>query len=73
MICIWKWKRRSSKMLRRRNRGDRGWRVLALESTGLLNKDAEPGGTTIIDACNGFNELIHLAMVWTVCYRWPEG
>ena len=39
----------------------------------LLTQDTEPSGTTLVDACNGSNELIHLAMLWTVRHRWPAG
>ena len=46
---------------------------MVLEATGLLTQDAEPGGKTIVDSCNGFNELIRLEMLWTVRHRWPEG
>ena len=41
-----------------------------MEATGLLNQDAEPGGTTLVDALNVFNELSRLAMLWTVCHCW---
>ena len=27
----------------------------------------------IVDAHNGFNELIRLAVLWTVRHRWPAG
>ena len=27
----------------------------------------------LVDACNGLNELIHLAMLWTVHQCWPAG
>ena len=37
--------------------------ILALEATGLLTQDAESGSTTIVDALNGFNDLIRLAML----------
>ena len=46
---------------------------MALESTGLLTQDAEPGSTTLIDVRNVFNELSHLAMLWTVHNRFPVG
>ena len=58
--------------MRRRNRG--GWRggggLMALGSTGLLTQDAKPGGTTLVDAHNGFNGLSRLKMLWTVRYCW---
>eukprot|EP00957_Ditylum_brightwellii_P039771 3011063-Ditylum_brightwellii.AAC.1 len=31
------------------------------------------GGTTLVDARNGFNELSRMAMLWSVCHRWPSG
>ena len=46
---------------------------MELEATGVLTQDAEPGGTTLVDARNGFNDLIRLAMLWTVRHRWPAG
>ena len=39
----------------------------------FLTQDADPSGTTLVDAQNGFNELSRLAMLWTVCHRCPEG
>ena len=41
----------------------------ALEALEFLTQDAEPSGTTLVDACNGFNELSRLAMLWTVRNR----
>eukprot|EP00957_Ditylum_brightwellii_P059953 4551817-Ditylum_brightwellii.AAC.1 len=32
-----------------------------------------PGGTTLVDARNGFNELSQYAMLWTVRHRWQAG
>ena len=43
--------------------------LLALEATGILTRDSEPGGTTLVDVRNGFNKLVHLAMIWTVRHR----
>ena len=45
----------------------------ALEALEFLTQEAEPSGTTLLDACNGFNELSRLAMLWTVRHRWPAG
>ena len=45
----------------------------ALEALELLTQDAEPSGTTLVDARNGFNKLSRLAMLWTVRHRWPAG
>ena len=39
----------------------------------FLTQDVEPIGTTLVDACNRFNELSRLAMLWTVQHRWPAG
>eukprot|EP00957_Ditylum_brightwellii_P178874 13625507-Ditylum_brightwellii.AAC.1 len=32
-----------------------------------------PGGTTLVDARNGFNELSRMAMLWMVRHRWSSG
>ena len=45
----------------------------ALVALELLTKEAEPSGTTLVDARNGFNELSRLAMLWTVWHCWPAG
>ena len=45
----------------------------ALGALEFLTQEAEPSGTTLIDARNGFNELSCLAMLWTVQHRWPAG
>ena len=45
----------------------------ALEALEFLTQDAEPSGEPFVDARNGFNELIRLAMLWTVWHRWPSG
>ena len=39
----------------------------------FLNHEADPSGTTLVDARNGFNNLIRLAMLWTVQHCWLEG
>ena len=61
-------RRRSSKMLRRR-KGGVGGGLMALKATGILTKDSESGGTNLVGACNGFNNLSRLAMLWTVHHR----
>eukprot|EP00957_Ditylum_brightwellii_P044679 3387409-Ditylum_brightwellii.AAC.1 len=33
----------------------------------------EPGGTVLVDARNGFNELSRYAMLWMVQHRWQAG
>ena len=43
----------------------------ALEALEFPTQDAEPIVTTLVDACNGFNELSRLAMLWTVRHHWP--
>ena len=45
--------------------------LLALEDTGIITQDTEPGGTALFDARNGFNKLSRLAMIWTVRERCP--
>ena len=44
-----------------------------LGATGILTQEENPGGTTLVDAGNGFNNLIRLAMIWTVRHRWSMG
>ena len=39
----------------------------------FLTQEAEPSGTTLVDARNGFNELSRLAMLWTVQHLCPAG
>ena len=45
----------------------------ALEALNFLTQKAEPSGTTLADARNGFNKLIPLAILCTVRHRWPVG
>ena len=45
----------------------------ALGSLEFLTKDADPSGTTLVDARNGFNEISRLEMLCTVWHRWPAG
>ena len=45
----------------------------ALESLEFLIQEAEPSGTTLVDARNGFNKLSCLALLWTVRHCWPDG
>ena len=45
----------------------------ALLSLEFLVQEADPIGTTLVDVCNGFNELSRLAMLWTVRHRWLVG
>ena len=45
----------------------------ALEALEFLTQDAEPSGTTLVDARNGSNEVSRLVMLWTVWYRWLAG
>ena len=35
----------------------------ALGALEFLTQDAEPSGTTLVDACNGFNDLIRLEIL----------
>ena len=39
----------------------------------FLTQDADPSGTILVDARNGFNELSRLEMLWTVRHHWPVG
>ena len=45
----------------------------ALEDLEFLTQEEEPSGTTPIDACNRFNDMSRLVMLWTVQHRWPTG
>ena len=45
----------------------------SLEALEFLTQEAEPSGTMLVDARNGFNELNRLAMLWTVWHRCPAG
>ena len=45
----------------------------ALGSLQFLTQNAEPSGTTLVDARNGFNEMSRLAMLWTVWHLWTAG
>ena len=47
--------------------------IRALGAIDFLTPEAELIVTTLVDACNGSNELSRLAMLWTVQHRWPEG
>ena len=53
--------------------GGIGGDLLALEATGILTQDTEPGGTKIIDVHNGFKDLSRLSMRWTVYQHWTAG
>ena len=53
--------------------GGLGGSLLALESIGLLTQDAETDIRTLVDACNDFNNLRHLGMLWKVHHHWPAG
>ena len=48
-----------------------GGGVLALESTRLLTQEEEPGGTTLVYFCNGFNEQSQISMLWMVRHLCP--
>ena len=50
-----------------------GENQLALGALKFLTQEAEPSGTTLVDARNRFNKLSRLAMLWTVLHRWPAG
>ena len=45
----------------------------ALGDLESLTQDAEPRGTTLVDACNGFNELSCLEIMGTVWHHWLAG
>ena len=39
----------------------------------MLTQDADPSRTTLVDVCNGLNELIRLSILWTVRHHWLTG
>ena len=45
----------------------------ALGALEFLTQDAETSGTMLVDARNGFSNLIRLAMLLTVRHCWLEG
>ena len=45
----------------------------SLGSLEFLTQEADPSGTTLVDACNRFNKLSRLAMLWTLRHVWPAG
>ena len=45
----------------------------ALEALEFLTQEAEPSGTMLVDARNGFYKLSRLAMLRTVRHRCPAG
>ena len=45
----------------------------ALGALEFLTQEAQPSGTTLVYARNGFNKLSRLAMLWTVQHRWLAG
>ena len=59
----------------RESEGEEGSGVTqrALEALDFPTQEAEPSSTTLVDACNGFNELSRLAMLWNVQHHWPDG
>ena len=46
---------------------------MSLEATYLLTQEAKPIRTTLVDACNGFNELSRLEMMWNIQHFWLVG
>ena len=42
----------------------------ALGATGFLTQEAEPIRTIIVDACNRFNKLSYLEIIWTAHHCW---
>ena len=45
----------------------------ALGALEFLTQEAGTSRATLVEACNGFNELIRLAMLWTLRHCWPAG
>ena len=47
--------------------------LVVARATGCINQGELPSGTTLVDASNGFNELIHLSILCRVLHRWLAG
>ena len=47
--------------------------MLVAQASGSLNQEELPGGTTLVDAHNGFNKLSRLTMLLTVRHYWMSG
>ena len=50
-----------------------GGTLHALRALEFLTQEAEPSGTTLVDARNWFNKMSRLTMLWNVRHRWPAG
>ena len=46
---------------------------MELEATGLLTQDTGTHGTSLVDACNFFKNMIRLVMICTVHHHYTEG
>ena len=40
--------------------------LLEMKATWILGQEADPGGVALVDACNGFNDLRRLTMLYKV-------
>ena len=58
---------------RSKGKEEGGGTLRALEALEFLTQEADPSGTTLVDARNRFNELSCLAMLWTEQHCWPAG
>ena len=45
--------------------------MLTLEATWILTQELDPGGTTLVGSCKGFNNLSRLVMLSIVHQFWP--
>ena len=53
--------------------GEGGGYMLAMEATELLTQEVDLVSTALVDACNEFNDMRRLAMLWMVRHRWAVG
>ena len=47
--------------------------LMTPEDIWFLTQEAEPISSTLVGARNGFNDLRHLEILWTVQHLWPAG
>ena len=55
------------------DKDEEGGTQRAMGALEFLTQEAEPRGTTLVNARNGFNKLSRLAMLWIMRHCWPAG
>ena len=64
---------RDGGICRGQGRGMGEGNLRALGAIELLTQDVETIGAMLVDARNGFNELIRVEILWTVRHHWTAG